>query len=177
MDGILLQVGMGGFIGLVGSSSLIPLTTCPSGTYTCLHVASVAASWLFDPRVGYDKTYITPMGMQHISVHGRTTQCNGTDWEYCTWWSPSLRQGLLLDHSGMEGASSRIIFEPSGLRKQDSQPLFGFWYWQCGYYYHNGSLALRSFICVDVGKPTSHPCSTTGMKQDHLTDTPRLWVT
>ena len=25
---------MGGFIGLVGSSSLIPLTTCPSGTYT-----------------------------------------------------------------------------------------------------------------------------------------------
>ena len=26
-----------------------------------------------------------------------------------------LRQGLLLDHSGMEGASSRIIFESSGL--------------------------------------------------------------
>ena len=85
-----------------------------------------------------------------------------------------ISQGLLLDHSGMEGASSRIIFEPSGLRKQDSQPLFGFWYWQCCYYYHNGSLALRSFICVDVGKSTSHPCSTTGMKQDHLTDTPRL---
>ena len=68
MDGILLQVGMGGFIGLVGSSSLIPLTTCPSGTYSCLHVASVAASWLFDPRVGYDKTYITPTGACNISL-------------------------------------------------------------------------------------------------------------
>ena len=82
---ILLQVGMGGFIGLVGSSPLMPPTTCPSGTYTCLHGVSVAASWLFDPRVGYDKTYITPMGMQHTSVHSRTTQCYGTDWEYCTW--------------------------------------------------------------------------------------------
>ena len=30
-----------------------------------------------------------------------------------------LRQGLLLDHSGMEGLSSRIIFESSGLRKQE----------------------------------------------------------
>jgi len=30
-----------------------------------------------------------------------------------------LRQGLLLDHSGMEGVSSRIIFESSGLRKQE----------------------------------------------------------
>ena len=30
-----------------------------------------------------------------------------------------LRQGLLLDHSRMEGLSSRIIFESSGLRKQE----------------------------------------------------------
>ena len=30
-----------------------------------------------------------------------------------------LRQGLLLDHSGMEGVSSRITFESSGLRKQE----------------------------------------------------------
>ena len=30
-----------------------------------------------------------------------------------------LRHGLLLDHSGMEGVSSRIIFESSGLRKQE----------------------------------------------------------
>ena len=43
-----------------------------------------------------------------------------------------LRQGLLLDHSGMEGVSSRIIFESSGLRKQEHQPFFGFWYLHCG---------------------------------------------
>ena len=30
-----------------------------------------------------------------------------------------LRQGLLLDHSGMEGVSSRIIFESSGRVKQE----------------------------------------------------------
>ena len=78
-----------------------------------------------------------------------------------------LRQGLLLDHSGMEGVSSRIIFESSGLRKQELRPFFGFWYLHCGYYYLNGSPALRSFIYVDVGEPTSHPCSMTGMIQDH----------
>ena len=44
-----------------------------------------------------------------------------------------LRQGLLLDHSGMEGVSSRIIFESSGLRKQGSRPFFGFWYLHGGY--------------------------------------------
>ena len=36
-DGILLKVGMGCFIGLFGAYSLIPPTTCPCGTYTCLH--------------------------------------------------------------------------------------------------------------------------------------------
>ena len=30
-----------------------------------------------------------------------------------------LRQGLLLDHSGIEGVSSKIIIESSGLRKQE----------------------------------------------------------
>ena len=35
------------------------------------------------------------------------------------------------------------------------------------YYYLNGTPALRSFIYVDVGEPTSHPCSMTGMIQDH----------
>ena len=37
----------------------------------------------------------------------------------------------------------------------------------CGYYYLNGSPALCSFIYVDVGEPTSHPCSMTEMIQDH----------
>ena len=36
-----------------------------------------------------------------------------------------------------------------------------------GYYYLNGSLALRSFIHVDVGEPTSYAGSMTGMRQDH----------
>ena len=34
-------------------------------------------------------------------------------------------------------------------------------------YLHYGSTALRSLIYVDVGEPTSHPCSMTGMIQDH----------
>ena len=42
---------------------------------------------------------------------------------------PGDLQGLLLDHSGMEGLSSRIIFESSGLRKQESRPFFGFALW------------------------------------------------
>ena len=36
-----------------------------------------------------------------------------------------------------------------------------------GFYCLNGSLALRSFIYVDVGEPTSRSCSMTGMRQDH----------
>ena len=28
-------------------------------------------------------------------------------------------------------------------------------------------LLRASFICVDVGEPTSRPCSMTGMRQDH----------
>ena len=35
------------------------------------------------------------------------------------------------------------------------------------WYLHYGSTALRSLIYVDVGEPTSHPCSMTGMIQDH----------
>ena len=59
-----------------------------------------------------------------------------------------LRQGLLPGHSGMEGASSRIIFESSGSLKQEQRPFFVFWYLYCGNYYLNGTPALRSFIYV-----------------------------
>jgi len=38
------------------------------------------------------------------------------------------RQGLLLDHSGIEGVSSRIIFESIGSLKQEQRPFLGFWY-------------------------------------------------
>ena len=81
-DGILLQVGMGGCVGLFGAYSLIP------------PLASVADPRPFDPRVGDDKTYITTMGMQQTSVHGRTTSCCKTGWENRTWWSPSPSSGF-----------------------------------------------------------------------------------
>ena len=165
---------MGCFIGLFGAYSLIPPTTCPCGIYTCLH-------WSQSRTPG--SLTLVSVTTKHISLQWECNRHlsmvelpNATGQTGKT--EPGVllhpRQGLLLDHSGMEGVSSRIIFEPSGLRKQDSQPLFGLRYWQCGYYYLNGSLALRSFICVDVGKPTSHPCSTTGMKQDHINDASRL---
>ena len=84
--GILLQVGMGGCIGLFGGYSLIPphMET----------VASVADPRLIDPRVGDDKTYITTMGMQQTSVHGRTTSCYKTGWKDRTWCSPSPSSGF-----------------------------------------------------------------------------------
>ena len=37
-----------------------------------------------------------------------------------------LRQGLLPDHSGMEGVSSRILFESSGSLKQEQRPFICF---------------------------------------------------
>ena len=40
----------------------------------------------------------------------------------------------------------------------------------------NGTPALRSFIYWDVGEPTRHPCSTTGMMQDnHLLQLGVTW--
>ena len=43
-------------------------------------LASVADPWLFDPRVGDGKTYITTMGMQQTSVHSRTISCYKRGW-------------------------------------------------------------------------------------------------
>ena len=85
-------------------------------------LASVADPRLFDPRVGDDRTYITTMIQWACNRHpsmvelpNATIQTGKTE--------PGdllhLRQGLLLDHSGMEGLSSRILFESSGLRKQE----------------------------------------------------------
>jgi len=85
-----------------------------------------------------------------------------------------LRQGLLPGHSGMEGVSSRIIFESSGSLKQEQRPFFVFWYLYCGNYYLNETPALRSFLYVNVGEPTPYPCSMTGMMQDHLPHPPFL---
>ena len=71
--GILLKVGMGGFIGLLCAYSLIPLTTESLGFLYMITLASVADPRLFDPRVVDDKTYITTLGMQQTFAHGRTT--------------------------------------------------------------------------------------------------------
>ena len=54
-DGILIQVGMEGCIGLLGASSLIPDHLSLWHLYM-VTLASVADPRLFDPRVGDDKT-------------------------------------------------------------------------------------------------------------------------
>ena len=61
-DGILLKVGMGGFICVPCASSLIPQTTESLGFLYMFTLASVADPRLFDPRVCDDKTYITYTG-------------------------------------------------------------------------------------------------------------------
>ena len=47
----------------------------------------------------------------------------------------------------------------------------------CGNYTSiNGTPTLRSFMYVDVGVPTRHPCSITGMMQDnHLLQLGATW--
>ena len=60
------------------------------------------------------------MGMQQTSVQvelPNTTGQTGTSEPGDLFY---LRQGLLLDHSGMEGVSSRITVESSGSLKQDN---------------------------------------------------------
>ena len=80
------------------------------------------------------------------------------------------RQGLLPSHSGRKWVSSRILFEPSWSKKQVTTSL------DYGNYVSHETPALRSFIYVDVGEPTSHPCSLTGMMQDHhLLSLPATW--
>ena len=79
-----------------------------------------------------------------------------------------LCQGLLPGHSEMEWVSSRFLFEPSWSKKQETTTFHLFLALYCGNYWSiNGTPALRSFIYVNVGEPTPHPCSMTGMMQDH----------
>ena len=59
------------------------------------------------------------MGMQQTSVHGRTYYATGQTGKTAHGNPLYLRQGLLRDHSGMEGVPSTNIFESSGLRKQE----------------------------------------------------------
>ena len=74
-------------------------------------LASVADSWLVDPRVGCDKAYITTLVCNRhlpiVELSHATREAGQT--------VPGillhLRQGVLLDYSRREGVSSRIIFE------------------------------------------------------------------
>ena len=82
-------------------------------------LASVADPRLFDPRVSDDNTRITTMGMQQTSVLVELPNATGQTGKTEPGDLFHLRQGLLLDHSGTEGVSSRITFESSGLLKQE----------------------------------------------------------
>ena len=114
------------------------------------------------------------MGMQQTSVQvelPNTTGQTGTSKLVISF----IFARVYFDHSGMEGASSRITVESSGSLKQDNDLSFGFWDLHYGYYYLNGSTTLRSLIYVDVGEPTSHPCSMTGRIQDHYLLAPQYF--
>ena len=68
----------------------------------------------------------------------------------------------------MEWVSSRTLFEPSGSKDVGTMTFIHFWCLYCGNYISiAGTPTLRSFIHVDVGEPTRHPCSMTRMMQDH----------
>ena len=129
-------------------------------------LASVADPRLFDPRVSDDNTHITAMGMQQTSVQVELPNATGQIGTTEPGDLFHLRQGLLLDHSGTEGVSSRSTLSHLDYWSRNDDPFFGFWYLHICYL-HYGSTALRSLIYVDVGEPTSHPCSMTGMMQDH----------
>ena len=154
---------MGGSTGAPCAYPFTPQTTESLGFLSMFTLASVADPRLFD-RVCDDKTWACNRHLPMVGLPTATGQAGKTE--------PGdffhLRQGLLPGDSGMEGVSSRIIFEPSGSKKQEQRPFIFFWCLYCGNYLSiNGTPALRSFIYVDVGEPTPHPCSMTGMMQDH----------
>ena len=61
----------------------------------------------------------------------------------------------------------QVLLSHLGLRSRKQRPFLYFWCLEYGNYVSHETPALRSFIYVDVGEPTSHPCSMTGMMQDH----------
>ena len=91
-----------------------------------------------------------------------------------------LCQSLLPGYSGMKWVSSRILFELSGSKAAANNhfsSIVGCCI-VCGNYTRtaNGASVLHSFIYWNVGEPTRHPCSTTGMLQDnHLLQLGVTW--
>ena len=118
-DGKLLQVGIGGCIGLFGGYSLIPPTTCPCGNYTwrqwrlsrtsgSLTLVSVTTKHIL-------LQWACNRHLSMVELPHATRQAGKTEPGVLL----HLRQGLLFDHSGMEGVFSRITYESSGLQKQE----------------------------------------------------------
>ena len=89
-----------------------------------------------------------------------------------------LCQGLLPGYSGMKRVSSRILFELFG-SKAAANNHFSSIVGCCivaTTRTTNGTPVLHSFIYWDVGEPTRHPGSTTGMLQDnHLLQLGVTW--
>ena len=89
-----------------------------------------------------------------------------------------LCQGLLPGYSGMKWVSYRILLELSG-SKAAANNHFSSIVGCCivaTTRTTNGTPVLHSFIYWDVGEPTRHPCSTTGMLQDnHLLQLGVTW--
>ena len=107
--------------GITWASSMI--FSEPSGSIPC--VASLAITWVNLPTVGGQPTQMyqsKQWACNRHSVHGRT-EFYRTNWTVAHGELFHRRQGLLLDYSGMEGASSRFLIESSGLWKQE------LWHW------------------------------------------------
>ena len=118
-DGILPQVGMGGCIGLFGAYSLIPPTTCPCGKFTWWH-------WRLSRTPG-SLTFVSETTKHTLLQWACNRHLSMVELPHATRQAGKTepgdllhhRQGLLLDHSGKKGVSSRITFESSGLWKQE----------------------------------------------------------
>ena len=87
----------------------------PSGSIPC--VASLAITWVNLPTVGGQPTQMyqsRQWARNRHCVHGRTKSYR-TNWTAARGELFHRCRSLLLDHSGMEGASSSFLIESSGL--------------------------------------------------------------
>ena len=91
------------------------------------------------------------IGMQQTSAYRGTISCYKRGRATVPGILLRLRQGVLFDHSGREGGSSR---------NEAGSKTFA-WFRVCALwlYYLSGTSTLCSFIYEDVGEPTSHPYS------------------
>ena len=102
-------VGYGRLLRPLGASSLIPLTTCLCGIQVDSGVCrGLLACW---PSCRMQQSIHYHIGLQQTSAYSGTTSCYKRCWATVAGIPLHLRQGVLLDHSGREGVSSRIIFE------------------------------------------------------------------